>query len=593
MKTLKNKVVSFFEMIRLLYIMAPLYALQLTVLKCISIAAPIVRLYAVTTLIQGIESYLTGESPFSVLMVPIGMMIIVRFVSSITGILSREIGNKCNLYIKVNKYSELIESIATLEYKYFENRDTMDVLKRLKQNFTIRIVRSFSIALDFLETIVTAIILISIITSQIGVLGLSFFFVSFPLLIAGQKSAKNLYEADCEAEKHNRYLAYLESLFTSREAASERCLFKTQDFFIDKWEGHVGKALHIGQEAKKKMYKRAWTSEMLTFLAFAFSIGTLCWGLVNNQLSYGLFIAIIIAIIKLMNTISYTLSGDLAQMGLNRLFIDDYNQVMQLEKMNGALEPVKRDIDFEKIEFDSVTFTYPNATSPTLKSMSFVIEKGKKYAFVGENGAGKSTIIKLLLRLYMPDEGCIRINGKPIETFSYGQLKGLCAVVFQDYSKYPIYLKEALCLGLTDVPESKMTEVLRYVGLDHCVDESGKVKTLEFGKLSENGIEFSEGQWQRLSIARALISDKAVLVLDEATASIDPIRERELYDLFKKASVGKTTVFITHRLGSTKFADVIYVIKEGGIHETGDHDHLMASASLYKEMYTLQSRWYQ
>ncbi len=277
-------------------------------------------------------------------------------------------------------------------------------------------------------------------------------------------------------------------------------------------------------------------------------------------------------------------------MGVNKLFLDDYNKILSLTEEKGAIDEANNEIDFVSLEYKDVSFTYPNSTSPILNGISFKIEKGKKYAFVGANGAGKTTIVKLLLKLYKADKGQILINGEPIDNYTYAQLKGIYSVVFQDFSKFPIAVKEYLNLGSFS-QNKEMVDIMRYVGLNKFVNEND-IYDYELGKLDENSRELSGGEWQRLSLGRSLLSNRDILILDEATSSIDPIREKEIYDLFKKASKDKTTIFITHRLGSTKFADVIYVIKDGAIVEFGNHDNLMEKKENYFEMYSSQSGWY-
>lgn len=584
---------DFVRMMKLLYLFAPLYAFKLTVLRFINVIVPIARLYIIIELIGQIEQFLSQNIEITSLLVPIGIFVLVELTSGVSSILYQTVSKRCNLYISSSKYPELISHIAKLEYLHYENSSVMDMIRRVKQNFNFRIVLTHTITLYFLESMITAIVLIAIIVSQIGISGLLFAFISIPLLIVGQKSAKDLYEADEKAERHNRYLAYIESIFKDRETAAERNLFKYQNTVEKKWDDQYVETYAINKKVKKNILRRAISSDILTFLAYACSIGVLCWALINNRVEYGMFIAITISILRLMNTLSYSLAGSLAQMGKNKLFMDDYFYLNKLSQEEGAVDEAVSGIELEKIEFRHVSFTYPNANKPTLSDLSFSIEKGKKYAFVGENGVGKTTIIKLLLRLYSPNEGDILINDIPIEKYTYGQLKGLCSVVFQDYSKYSISIKESLHLGMETVANHDEVDILKYVGLDKCINDKNELIDFELGKLNENSIEFSEGQWQRLSIARALYSNRNLLILDEATSSIDPIREKEIYELFEKASDNKTTIFITHRLGSTKFADVIYVLKDGKVVESGSHDSLMAYNMIYNEMYSSQSGWYQ
>ena len=229
-------------------------------------------------------------------------------------------------------------------------------------------------------------------------------------------------------------------------------------------------------------------------------------------------------------------------MGVNKLFLDDYNKILSLTEEKGAIDEANNEIDFVSLEYKDVSFTYPNSTSPILNGISFKIEKGKKYAFVGANGAGKTTIVKLLLKLYKADKGQILINGEPIDNYTYAQLKGIYSVVFQDFSKFPIAVKEYLNLGSFS-QNKEMVDIMRYVGLNKFVNEND-IYDYELGKLDENSRELSGGEWQRLSLGRSLLSNRDILILDEATSSIDPIREKEIYDLFKKASKDKTTIFI-------------------------------------------------
>lgn len=239
---------------------------------------------------------------------------------------------------------------------------------------------------------------------------------------------------------------------------------------------------------------------------------------------------------------------------------------------------------------------YPNSSEPILKNISFTIKRGKRYAFVGENGAGKTTIIKLLLGFYEPCDGQIKINGKKLEAFHYGDLKCIFSVVFQDYSKYQLSLQDCLSLGEWETGseksnQEKILKALHTVGLDFLASE--EIIKKELGKLSEESIELSEGQWQRIAIARAILSNHKIFILDEATASIDPIQEKEIYSLFETVSEDRTTIFITHRLGSTKFVDCIFTIHNGQIAEMGSHMELMEKKGVYAKMYNSQKEWYE
>jgi len=222
------------------------------------------------------------------------------------------------------------------------------------------------------------------------------------------------------------------------------------------------------------------------------------------------------------------------------------------------------------------------------------LEAGKHYAFVGKNGAGKTTITKLLTGLYTEYEGEILINGKELREYPVSTVKALFSVVYQDFAKYYIPLKDNIKLG--DVSgkntEEKIPDILTKGGLEELVSELKDGIDTPLGKILENGQDISGGQWQRIALARSLISRAPVKMLDEPTAALDPISESRVYGEFENLMKGKTTVFISHRLGSTKLADEILVIDDGMIIERGTHDELMDDEGQYAQMFEAQRGWY-
>ncbi|MFT8710398.1 MAG: ABC transporter ATP-binding protein, partial [Sporolactobacillus sp.] len=225
--------------------------------------------------------------------------------------------------------------------------------------------------------------------------------------------------------------------------------------------------------------------------------------------------------------------------------------------------------------------------------INLTIKKDQKIAIVGPNGSGKSTLIKLLLRLYTPTKGRIFINGTDISTFDLIQYQEKFGVVFQDFNLFAWSIKENIIMGKVLDP-NKLNDVLEMVGLEE------RIKSLPDGTetsisqiLNKNGVEFSGGEQQKIAIARALYREAPVVIMDEPTAALDPISEADIFNNFDKLTKNKTAIFISHRMSSTQFSDLIYVLEEGKIIDQGTHQMLMEKEGLYYEMYNEQAQYYR
>lgn len=247
------------------------------------------------------------------------------------------------------------------------------------------------------------------------------------------------------------------------------------------------------------------------------------------------------------------------------------------------------------IEFKNVSFKYPRSSNYTLKNVSITIASGEKLSIVGLNGAGKTTFIKLLTRLYNPTEGEIFLNGVNINEYDYEEYMKLLSVVFQDFKLMAFSVKENIALyDYEKADDNKILNILDETGMKKDISKLPKnIYTPIYKTFEKDGIEFSGGQAQKLAIARALYKNSPIVILDEPTAALDPYAENEIYTSFNGLIGGKTAIYISHRLSSCKFCDKVAVFDNGQIIQYGSHAELIKDkGSQYETMYMAQAQYY-
>ena len=246
-----------------------------------------------------------------------------------------------------------------------------------------------------------------------------------------------------------------------------------------------------------------------------------------------------------------------------------------------------------RVELRDVTFTYPEAKTPAIDHLSLTLEPGEKVALVGLNGAGKTTLVKLLSGLYRPDSGEILIDGVPAEQFDPKAYWELVGTVFQDVSLLPFTIGENVA-GREQYDRDRVWDALDKAGLREAVNALPKGLDASLTQqMEKDGVELSGGQRQRLAFARALLKDAPLLILDEPTAALDPLAEADLYRRYAQETADKTSVFISHRLGSTQFCRRVVYMEGGRITEMGSHQELLARGGAYAKLFEVQSSWYK
>lgn len=317
---------------------------------------------------------------------------------------------------------------------------------------------------------------------------------------------------------------------------------------------------------------------------------------IYGMITIGQVTKYISAITLLQSQISVLFSL-LININTQNLYLESYSELMAVknQKYDGTL-PVEKRLDNEyELEFRNVSFHYPNNDKMVLKNVSFRLKTGRKLAIVGANGAGKTTFIKLLCRLYDPTEGEILLNGIDIRKYNYDEYIRLFSVVFQDYKIFSFSVAENVAAG-PEYDRERVIKSLQEAGVYERVQEmksgidSKLLKDQQDG--DEEGIEISGGEKQKIALARALYRDAPMVILDEPTSALDPIAEQDIYTRFNEMVADKTAVFISHRMSSCRFCDEIAVFDGGRIVQNGTHDALVAEEGVYRRMWEAQAQYY-
>lgn len=489
----------------------------------------------------------------------------------------------------------IIEKRSKLEYRHVENNETWELIKRVGNDPTERLLAGFNNITKIGELLIYIGSILLVLVTQIWWIALVIFILSIPLFGVAIKSGKTNYKASKEANKHSRRAEYIHSLLIGRQNIEERALFGYSDKLSKQYKKKYLTAYNINFATQLRNYIKMRGSNIITSLISVIIVGTLILPIKTGEITTGMFIGLASAIFKLVPMLSWNLLIVTSELSNSLEYISDLNAFSKLSETSNANDlPVECGITEPKyIEFRNVSFAYPGMDKLVLNNLNLKLYSRKHYAFVGANGAGKSTIIKLLTGLYDNYSGDILIEEKNLRDYSHKELKALFSVVYQDFAKYKITLEDSIGIGdINSVSADSINDVINVLGLNDLIHKLPKGIKTPLGKIKEKGVDISGGQWQKIAIARLLVSGSPIHILDEPTASLDPVSESELYELINKISKNKSTIFITHRLGAARIADEIIVIADGHVAEQGEHKELINKGGIYAKMFESQRWWY-
>ena len=558
---------------------------------------PMAQIVLVTKFIDSVTKLVGGNGDYSQVIIPITMIGVLTAFNSISSGLVKLASVSLELKIKKKYRTSLVKKIAGLKYFYIENDESQNLISRVSKDIEKTIKDSYVNVLNFISALIKVGGIIVTIFYYSKISAVIIVGVCIPLFYVSVKGGTKIYEVSKEVAKDKRQSDYLAMILIDREVAYEKSLFGFTDNLSDKW-------FEINKVVIEKEYKANrdfWvnsnkTGVVIIIIASMISLMFIV-PLKNGSITIGSFIAIANAMFAIRSYVGWQFANCVSIGTKHYKFYEELRIVLALDEEKDALECADTSIVMKTLEFKNVSFKYDGTENYIFKDLSFKIEEGKHYSIVGANGSGKTTITKLITGLYSNFTGDILINGKSIREYRQSQIKGLTTLVYQDFARYFMSIKNNIEVGnIEKLNYDKFTEKINEA--IHLVGLSEKVKSLDngidtnLGKIKDDSIDLSGGQWQKIAMARSIVNGASLRILDEPTSALDPISESKVYESFEKISKDKTTVFISHRLGSTKIADVILVLENGILVEQGSHEKLIELEGTYAKMYEGQKEWY-
>ncbi len=583
------------DIIKIPFKFAPAQATLIAIQKLLDGLVPTLQILATAKFLDIAILIFKQEKHIKDIVMPLLFVILLLAYDWISTQLSKfaevQIKNRLRGEFRVN----IVEKIATLRYKYIESQDSWDLISRVIKEPEVQCTKAYISSLDMIAMILKITGILVVLFIQVWWSAVLIVLISVPLFFIALKSGKETYEANREVEKNKRKVKYLEEVLNGREAVEERTLFGYSDKINNQWHKEFETARKHELKVSLKWYINMKTGGVIIAILSVLIVLILIGPVTSGILSIGMFMSIVNSVFELIQYLAWSLPEYGDNLAKNKEYLVDLTNFLKLKGDEGyLLRPAKEVSKLKSLEFRNVSFKYPGTEKYILKDMSFVIEEGRHYAFVGANGAGKTTITKLITGLYEDFEGEILINGKSIKTYRQDQLKAMCSVVYQDFARYCISFRDNILLGDINSFDNldNMNKAIETVELQDVVGGLPLGISSNLGKIKNDGVDLSGGQWQRIAMARGIVSPASIRILDEPTAALDPISESNVYEKFEEISRGQTTIFISHRLGSTKIADEIFVIGDGAIVESGSYEELMKKNGVYTKMYESQRSWY-
>ncbi len=550
---------------------------------------PLVNLWLWKEVLNGIVDFGNSKQTVIVcLVIYLALQLATYLIDQFDNYVHGRYSDELKFYIE----EQMMDKTSRMDLSFFDSAKMGDKVRHARNNFLTMMNMSW-LVFDIVSAFINVVATLIIVCTYKWWLGLVTLVLLIPFMLYNKKRTERKLQMEKEQLRDNRKKDYYCEVFFNDNVQFEVKLNNIGSYFIGKYK-----------ETWQKLYKINKTEDIKHNI-----INTLI--MIVNVSSE--FLVLTVSVFDVINKhigigdLQYNLSmvsrlRSQSQMLMNKVnkFLNDNTRLIELQEFidiepavekSGTLKPSSN----PKIEFCNVSFRYPNAEQYVLKDCSFTIEPHEKIGLIGLNGAGKSTIIKLMFRFYDPEEGCIRLDGVDLKEYDIYAVRKVFGVLFQDYVTYCLPLREIIALSDFDerFNDEKLKKACDISGASEVIKEWENGYDSVLGRYyADNGKDLSGGQWQLVGLARAYFKDSEYMILDEPSAALDPISEDRIFEQLYHLSEGKSSVTISHRLSNTTLADKILVIGDGHIIEQGSHFELLKQNGKYAELFNLQASKY-
>jgi len=580
--------------LRLVWDAAPVVVSNGIVLRVISAFIPLAMLAISKLIIDIVAAQRSGTIPSRMwwllaaeFLLAAGNQVLSRAIDYTDARLADEFTREVSL--------RLIQHATKLDLAWFEDPGFQDMLERARQQATDRIGMLNALGRLLLQSI-------TLISLSIGVVLYSpWLFLLLVVCVApafaGESHFAFLgYSLAHQITPVRRELDYLRVIGSSKENAKEVKLFGLGGHLHDRYASLTGDIIRKNINLTRR---RLWWGSMFATIGSAgyyASYVFLVWQALRGRISVGTLIFLTGAIAGASTQLQgvFSLFSHISDQALFLTDLVDFLKVRPniFSDPNAIPAPRPMQLGFE---FRNVSFRYPGSSAPVLKNLNFRIEPGEHVALVGENGQGKTTLVKLLARLYDPTSGAIYLDGTDLRDYRVEDLHKEIGVIFQDFVRYDMTARMNIGVGRVDAvdDDEALWAAAKKSRADRLLNRIPGGLDQMLGRRFEGGVDLSGGEWQKFALARAYLRDAQVLILDEPTAALDALAEYEVFARFDELSRGKMALLISHRFSTVRKSDRIVVLEDGQIHEEGTHDQLVARGGRYASLFELQAASYR
>lgn len=587
------------RLIRLVWVAAPGALIISLILTLVSALIPATQIYISKLIVDKVVD-LVGEGAAIALIIQsltplvaagFGFLLLGAVLQQLDSYTTQVMSDRFLLFAN----TRLLQQATRLDLAHYESAEFHDILDRARQsgsNYPMRVLR---LALQLLGQVTRLVGLLALLLRFNPLVFVLLLLSALPTFWVSVRFSERRFWMTRRQTPSRRLADYFGKVLTEPEFVKEVRLFNLGGYMAKQYQDIRAE---FNEESKRLARRQAFAQvalEIISAIGFYGAYALVLWETIRGLVTIG-DLTLYAGTFQQAQAATAGILLSIATLYEFNLYVSQYfefldltPQVVSPRRAKPFPEPIR-----EGLVLQDVYFTYPGSDTPTLKNINLAVGPQECIALVGLNGSGKTTLLKLLTRLYDIDRGCISIDDVPLSAFDLGDLRRNIGVLFQDFARYALTAKDNI--GFGNLPDRADDEQVFQAATD--AGATGVIDGLEggydtvLGKMFDGGVDLSGGQWQKIGLARAFMSQAQVLILDEPTAAVDAIAEHDLFERFRQLTQGKMTFLVSHRFSTVRMADRIVVLENGEVIETGTHDELIARQGRYEEMFRLQAESY-